>query len=352
VISKKDFADWDVSEYTDQTIIARATADFTSGSTGVPFNFFFDRSAELRSFAICERMFITGAGKRYPVVAMRARHKPGFAFHDHRFFYLMGSNSLPHRFDDLVEVGKTFPNGFILYGYPSALVETAHLAEERGTSLPVRALIGTGEPVAQEQRVFAEQALHTKFFINYAGRDMGWLGYECEHHAMHLNEEWAYVEIVDGQGLPVEPGEEGAIVVTLFDNRTMPLIRYNGGDRGVMRSEPCTCGRTLRTITVSGRQSDLIEFPGGRAVPLINLSGSLDRYASALRQFQIVQTSALGFTIRAIPGPEFEVFREQILGRVIRLLHPDVQVKWELVEDIPPTKTGKAVYFVRELGSS
>jgi len=349
VLSKKDFRERKMVEYTDAETIRFAERDFTSGSTGQPFEFFFDRPAELRSFAICERMFRINAGGRYPVIGMRGRHKPGFAVHGHHMFYLLGSNSVKHRLHDLVEVAQRYPEGIILYGYTSAIIEVARQVQEQGGTMNIRAAIATGEALSAEQRALIEQTLKTKFFLNYASREMGWVGYECDHHSVHVNEEWAYLEIVDENGKAVKDGEEGAIVVTLFDNRTMPLIRYDSGDTGSVIPGPCPCGSALKRITLSGRKNDIIELADGRTVPLINLSASLDKYNKSLRQFQIVQTSPLEFTIKVIPGPGFEASRDNIRDQIVRLLHPSVTITWEIVEDIAPSKSGKSIYFVRAL---
>lgn len=349
IVSKKDFIGHEVGYFTNPNLLEKSTPDYTSGSTGQPFKFYFDWGAELRSFAICERMVRVAAHRRYPIIAMRARHKPGFAFHKHNLFFLSGCNSVRHRLPDLIKLGQTYRDGFILYGYTSAILEVARQAEEQDAKFNIRAAIATGEALGPEQRAYIEEKLHTNFFLNYATRDLGWLGYECEYRAMHLNEEWAYIEILDERGMPTPPGTAGRIVVTPFDNRVMPFLRYDIGDRGTFATNPCPCGRTLKTLEFSGRHAEMIHLDGGRAVPLINISPAFDRYVNTVKQFQIVQTSPLSFTIKVVPGFQFESNKENLEALLVRLLHPSVRISWECVAEIPNAPSGKAIYFVRAI---
>ena len=69
----------------------------------------------------------------------------------------------------------------------------------------------------------------------------------------------SYVEILDDEGLPVHPGEEGNIVVvTCLTNYAMPLLRYWIGDRGALLPEPTPGGSGLQILKhVSGRNVDV-----------------------------------------------------------------------------------------------
>jgi len=47
----------------------------------------------------------------------------------------------------------------------------------------------------------------------------------------HVSADLVLVELVDDDGTPVPPGEEGRVVVTPFYGYATPLIRYDLGDR-------------------------------------------------------------------------------------------------------------------------
>jgi phenylacetate-CoA ligase len=127
----------------------------------------------------------------------------------------------------------------------------------------------------------------------------------------------------------------------------MPFIRYDIGDRGSLSDTPCPCGRTLRTIRMTGRQMESIELEDGRTVALLDISAAIDAFAHSVHQFQMTQTSPRTFRIKVVPGPRYETNRDQLNAMLIRLLHPRVAIEWDVVDSIPEAKSGKAVYFVR-----
>lgn len=76
---------------------------------------------------------------------------------------------------------------------------------------------------------------------------------------MHVNSDWAILEVVDDDNRPVPSGERGSkILLTNLANRIQPFIRYEVGDIVVMASEHCDCEVTLPLIAeIEGRNSEL-----------------------------------------------------------------------------------------------
>ena len=202
--------------------------------------------------------------------------------------------------------------------------------------------------MSKQDEQYIKQVTGVDLFTFYASREAGFLAYECEHHKLHLAEEWAYFEVVDSEGRPVSDGTEGQLLVTPFDNRIMPFIRYSLGDRGIIHAEQCICGRTLRTITFRGRTAEIIELEDERTVSLLDLAANMDWYWNTVRQFQIIQRSKNEFLLKVIPGPRYEEGRSDLEAALVRLMHPRVVITWEVVEIIPEAKSGKAAYFLRD----
>ena len=76
------------------------------------------------------------------------------------------------------------------------------------------------------------------------------------------------VEIVDDNGQPSPPGEEGQVAITDLHNYGMPFVRYLNGDRAVAGFSTCRCGRGLPLLRkVVGRQLDIFATPAGRQIP-------------------------------------------------------------------------------------
>ena len=348
VTTKKELVEAGEFKTTDPAYAWKSDQDRTSGSTGRPFSFYTDWGASLRSYAVTERIFRTlTKGTRYPIVYMRSRERNGFTFWKHTWLYSKGQRDVAERIDELVRISKNFKNGFVLYAYTSSLLEVARQVEARRLELPLRAAMAAGEHLTNAQRQYIERVLKTQVFTMYASREAGYLAFECEFHTLHLNEEWAYVEIVDEHGTALPYGKEGRIVVTTFDNRAMPFIRYDIGDRGVMSDVACQCGRTLRTIELKGRTAELIELSGGRRVALLDTSSTIDRFWDAVRQFQLVQTGVHHFTMRVVPGPSFASRKMELEAALTELFGEPISIMWEFVETIPDAPSGKAQYFLR-----
>jgi phenylacetate-CoA ligase len=78
--------------------------------------------------------------------------------------------------------------------------------------------------------------------------EAGVIAIECPTgNAYHAMSDSMKVEIVDDQGVPVEPGSRGRLVVTPFYNFAMPLLRYDTGLTAT-RCAGCPCGRSLAAI--------------------------------------------------------------------------------------------------------
>ncbi|TSC86220.1 MAG: phenylacetate-CoA ligase [Parcubacteria group bacterium Gr01-1014_8] len=347
IVSKKDFTGVSETLYTDGDRDDEWSRDFTSGSTGTPFCFYLDAHHELRSYAICARMFRTAAGGvSYPVVSMRVSERMGVTIPRGRVFFSRGYNAVRYRVEELRDFLNSFGRGVVMFGFTSSLIELARVVNERRISLSLRGLVAGGEALPEQGRALINQAFGLKVFLSYSTRELGWLAFECEQHRLHINEEWAYVEITDDTGQPLAYGKEGKVVVTTFDNRVMPFVRYDTGDRGVISEEPCSCGRTLRTIRILGRQIELLRFEDGRTVSSLDFSQIFDRYTKVVHQFQIVQTGPFAFTIKVIPGPYFENYKEELAMNLESILHPLAAVSWEVVEHIPEGPNGKAIKFI------
>lgn len=348
IVTKKIFMSMEEGGYTAGDRTDEWSRGFTSGSTGRPFCFYLDRYYELSLFAFCERMFrIAAGGKKVRLVSLRSKNRIGVSLQKGGYmFFIRGYIGLRHRFDQLCEYLAAYPQGVVVLAFTSSLIEFARLTIERGMRLPIEGVVSGGEGVRESDRVIVREAFGKEIFAGYSTQELGWIGFECENHAIHINEEWAHVEIVDAMGAPVPLGERGRVIVTTFDNRIMPFIRYDTGDMGAIDTESCSCGRTLRTMRVLGRQVEYITFSDGRTVSLLDFSQFFDMYTKVVQQFQIVQTEEYRFTVKVVTGPQFDEFRDELALSLARRLHAQASVEWEVVETIPEGPNGKALYFI------
>jgi len=94
---------------------------------------------------------------------------------------------------------------------------------------------------------------------------------DCDQHdGLHLWEDHFLIEVLDPITLePVEPEEEGEIVLTTLTKEGMPLLRYRTRDIAkIYDQEVCDCSRThVKHTTIKGRSDDMIIIRGTNIYP-------------------------------------------------------------------------------------
>ena len=116
---------------------------------------------------------------------------------------------------------------------------------------------------------------HCKVFTHYGMTETCYgCAVQCtEESGHHIRHEDMFLEIIDpADGSPVPAGCEGEIVITVFANEAMPLIRYRTGDIGSIVVDKCTCGSVLpRLSKVKGRLNNIIEISSGISISIEQL---------------------------------------------------------------------------------
>lgn len=153
--------------------------------------------------------------------------------------------------------------------YPSEAVRLA--GERRAGRLRIapREVWTGGETLTPAQRGHVEQAFGCSVWNSYGASEFLSLAFECPHHRLHLNSDWAILESVDAGGAAVPPGHFGqTALLTNLANHVQPLIRYDLGDQVAIDGGRCRCGSPLPTIQVSGRCDDILMLAGRDGTPV------------------------------------------------------------------------------------
>jgi putative adenylate-forming enzyme len=140
----------------------------------------------------------------------------------------------------------------VLLGYSSAVGLLACEALDGRLRIEPGIVVTTSEVRTPETAQRIRQAWGTEPFEAFACTETLYGG-DCEHHTgMHVFEDQALVEVVDGK-----------LVFTSFLRRSQPLIRYELGDLAELDVTPCACGRSFARLTsVEGRADDVLRLPG------------------------------------------------------------------------------------------
>jgi len=247
----------------------------------------------------------------------------------------------------------------LLVAYANAAYELAVFAIEHRISVnPVPAVHTSAGMLYPHMREKIEEAFGTKVFNHYGAREVGCIASECEaHNGLHVLGDHVFVEIVDDSGRQCGPGGEGRVLVTSLANYSMPIIRYEIGDRAVVSEiDHCRCGRAYPLLQrVTGRVAHTLRTPSGAHVDsafFVHVIGVLN-YHPNVRRFQVVQRALDIIQVRfsvsgQLPTATYEGIRENIRERI----GPEVAVQFETVSEEELFAGGKFQLVVSEVAGS
>jgi phenylacetate-CoA ligase len=144
---------------------------------------------------------------------------------------------------------------------------------------------------------------------------------ECpEHNGLHIQEDHFLAEVIDPKtGEAVEEGETGELVLTTLTREATPVLRFRTGDITFLKTEECSCGRTLsRMGRILGRADDMLKVRGVKFWPktvehaLLNIEGVSENYEITIERPQELDI----MTLRV--EPEKELF-ESVKGDLTKL---------------------------------
>lgn len=238
----------------------------------------------------------------------------------------------------------------MLFGYPSALSRIAARARETGVRLDelgIKVVFVTSERLYDEQRQIIAETYAAPVANGYGGRDAGFIAHQCPAGGMHVSAEDLIVEIVDGEGRPLPPGQAGEVVVTHLATRDYPFVRYRTGDVAVLSEAVCACGRGLPLLEeIQGRSTDFITAADGTVMHGLALIYIL-RDLPGIQHFKIVQQSLSETEVQLVADAGFGPAQEAAIREGFRArLGPEVRVLIRPVAAIEPEKSGKFRYVV------
>jgi len=336
---------------------------YTSGTGGLPMKLMFDQMQVIVSALIYrfrhpafDKISLSELLQRKFFVALALpgdRHvfDPDFTsytFHPLSPYDLQRPSVRRQIYDKIVEAGPA-----LLAGYASLIKTFAQLAAEDNVTLPLLAVRLASDGITKDDRIFVERTLNAPVLNLLSSNGASLIGFECPENMgfFHLNAERLLLEILDDEGNPVPPGEEGELVVTALDHTVTPIIRYGILDTGRLIPEKCPCGRTLPLFEFYGRRGHEVKLPSGKAVKVIYIHNEL-QFRLDLRlkvlQFQIRQESLNKLRLLMNPRIPFTAKDESNIRQTLRdLLYGErIDVDLEYVDHIPPSPGGKPRMFV------
>jgi phenylacetate-CoA ligase len=343
----------------------------TSGSTGLPLEFYWDREAadalfgaylfslEWAGTALWEpRIQIASPAYFYTNVAPTSRLKR-FARQivlGEQTASLPADNLSPMKFCMLVKHVARRGHYFIR-GYPSSTARLAVQLLEANTVLPryPKVVLTFAETLTAANAATIRRAFRCEVVNYYSSWEVPQMAQTCPNKpdVLHVNSERVILRVVRSDGTAAPHGEPGRVVVIDLANYVMPFINYFIGDYAVTGA-PCPCGRGFPTLTsLEGRDSEVIRTPAGKQINGVILGQFLAFVLGTIPyiwEYQAVQNAPDAVMLRVVPNTGFtDEFAKTLRVGLESFLGPGVAVPIELVDHIPLEPSGKRLIIKSHL---
>lgn len=336
----------------------------TSGSTGTPFKYRMLKEDYERGMALLyrglgyggyrlgDKVAIIAGSSLIPTTQSESKKKTQEFFLNWRHYsaFEMSEENL---FKYFYNINKWKPD--FLRGYASSIYLFAKFIQDNNLKpeFQLKAIFTTAEKLFNKQRELIEQVFSVRIFDNYGLNDGGISAYECEkHNGIHIDMERAILETVDDVGRQVI-NQKGKILATSLYNYTLPFIRYDTGDLGIISESECTCGRnTLLLKEIVGRVSEFITTVSGLKIHgefFSHIFYEIDNVS----QFQVIQNKPDEILIKIIPN-SWQIKENIDISKIKNVIFKKdkmLKVKFQFakLKDIESTKTGKYKFIVNNL---
>jgi phenylacetate-CoA ligase len=341
----------------DEQFLGRYWVNATSGSTGQPGLFLFNRAewiAILTSFARAHewagvQVRLTHRMRMASVASTTPWHMSARVGATLRSWWMPALRLAASESVDTIgqRLNAWQPEMLVVYASMARILAEEQLAGR--LRITPQLIFTSSEVLTEETRRRAEVAWGKKLFNEYAATETGALAAECEqHHGLHLFEDLVLTEVVDNANRPVPPGVYGdKVLITSLFNHTQPLIRYELSDNVQLATAPCPCGRPYALLAgIQGRREDVLHLPaatgGEMAVQPMVFNRILDTVPA--RGWQVVQeTDRLRVLLSGVrDGCVDEALADALRQALMALgaVVPPIEVRRMVT--IPQTAAGKA----------
>lgn len=363
IIQKNDFQ-IDIEQIIEGGSLGKLHVHSTSGSTGTPFYFAKNKFCHAMTWAHTDAKLLEHGIDIGSSLQARFYGIPlgGLKYYKERFKDFLGARVRYPVFDlsdeNLLKVLEDFKVKKFEYinGYTSSLVVFAKFLIARNIVLKevcptLRLVMPTSEVCDDIDRKNLERGFGVKVVNEYGAAELDVIAMEDVDGDFVLNEETLFVEILDDNNIPVNPGEEGKVIITALYNEVMPFIRYEIGDRAVL-SEKVKNGRRVLEKVI-GRMNDIIKLPSGKISPGLTfyyISKKLLEEGGKVKEFVIRQTALDRFILEYVAVSEMSVGDKQNVNNALELyLESGLKVVFIQKQRIDRTKAGKLKHFFSEI---
>ena len=331
----------------------------TGGTTGMPMKFYIDnfmaRSKELayqlwgswyywKHLQGIDRV-VTMRGYRVPQEKIEA--KVFWERNKRENGLLMSSfHILEENYDIYISKLREYKPKFIK-AYPSSIVSLCTLMKRHGdVRIPgLKGIICSSENVYDWQRRLIRDVLDVDIYSFYGHSEKAVCAFQNSKKEMEFIASYGHVEFLDEQGRDVrDKGHVAAVVVTGFDNKAFPFIRYNTNDFVEVAS-----GNDIMTAScIVGREQEFVYDKYGNKVPF-TCSDEPIWGIDGIVAYQYHQREQGCLELLIQITSEFDKNSCQLILDRARLVFVNFAIDILVVPEIERTVSGKFRYLVQNI---
>jgi phenylacetate-CoA ligase len=212
-------------------------------------------------------------------------------------------------------------------GYVGMLGHLALLKENGfGENISPHYIAATGSVLDPFLKSFIEKTFQTKVFEVYGATESGLIGFQCKQGNYHLMSDLVYAEFLkDGQ--PVNAGEGGEMIITKFQGKGTPIIRYTAINDIVAPLEgSCSCGKAGALIKkVYGRNDLALYLPNGTVLLPSSFSEIYSKILYDLKTNKVKNTKIIQHDLTTL---EVQV----VIDEALRNIGPSVEEIFQFIQ--------------------
>jgi len=233
----------------------------------------------------------------------------------------------------------------VVYGYAKVLEVFAEYMCAENLRLPtVRVVVSSVEKLEARERI--QQAFGAPVFDQYGCREILGIGIETAPHKMVIADDCVVIRT-----------EKRVSEITALHSYGFPLINYQLGDvitiaKQMENDEQGGLPFTIADLSI-GRETDYFIAGDGSYVSASAMSVYVSQQGHSIAEQQFLQLSPSEFEIRYVPGDNLnEAHYQEDVCRILReYFGPGNQVRFLLMDYIPPEPSGKKLMFKRLFNS-
>tara|TARA_B100001057_G_scaffold463510_1_gene517543 strand:+ start:1639 stop:3009 length:1371 start_codon:yes stop_codon:yes gene_type:complete len=336
--------------YSKKIAIINYTKFQTSGTTGNPMiGFIRKRDLQKRFRIILKTMCESGFDLNSPYARFLGKDiaKKGKVYrkdilHNHYFFsiFRISQENILKYYNALIEHKIKF-----IEGYPSTINNLVNMFRRNNLVIEnIKVVMVTAEKLNIYQRENIEDYFGCKVFDYYGSTEQSVYIYKpTTSNTYFVSNLTGYIEVIKEDGTLARKGEEGQILITSFTSHFTPLVRYEIGDRCVVKDILKLEDGSLQyeISEIIGRNEESFATKDGRIVSRFSLVLKFLPYMVKAAQLFLSERNNVilvkYIAEKQIPASDFDSF----VKKMNYFVGLGYFYKFTKVEELESTKSGK-----------